>query len=197
LKYPGPPLSLPYRLVLGSASPRRQELLQKSGLEFVIRCVPVEEIPHPLWETTKIPEHLARLKASVIPLADDELLLTADTLVFHRGQILGKPRDEADAIAMLTQLSGDYHEVITGVCLRTHQKEIVWQSSTRLEWLDLDPQEIRWYVQSYQPLDKAGAYGIQDWMGLRAIKSIQGCPLNVMGLPLPLVYETLRSEFST
>lgn len=196
MNYPSPPLNLPYRLVLGSASPRRQELLQKTGLDFVTRLIPVDESLDPQWENEKVPEHLARLKSSVIPLADDELLLTADTLVFHRGQIMGKPRDEADAIDMLTQLSGNQHDVITGVCLRTNQKEIVWQTRTRLEWLELNPYEIRWYVQTYQPWDKAGAYGIQDWMGLRAIKSIEGCPLNVMGLPLPLVYEKLASEFS-
>jgi septum formation protein len=97
---------------------------------------------------------------------------------------------------MLQQLSGQTHRVDTGVCLRTLDNEILLQSTTILDWHEIDLKEIEWYVDHYHPYDKAGAYGIQEWMGLRAIRSIQGCPLNVMGLPLPLVYETLRSAFS-
>jgi len=193
---PTAPLELRYKLVLGSGSPRRQELLQRVGLPYDLRVVPVDETVDPSWKTDQVAEHLALQKARAIPIDDHELLLTADTLVLCQGQILGKPKDPAEAVAMLRLLSGNEHDVMTGVCLRTTQKEIILGARTRLEWYHLEPKEIDWYVQEYQPMDKAGAYGIQDWMGLRAVKSIQGCPLNVMGLPLPLVYERLFSEFS-
>ena len=193
---PQAPLELKYRLVLGSGSPRRQELLQRVGLAYELRVVPVDESVDPTWKTEQVAEHLALQKARAVPINDHELLLTADTLVLCQGQILGKPKNEADAVEMLKTLSGREHDVMTGVCLRTTQKEIILGARTRLLWYDLNPQEIDWYVRQYKPLDKAGAYGIQDWMGLRAVQSIRGCPLNVMGLPLPLVYERLVSEFS-
>jgi septum formation protein len=166
------------------------------GLPFELRVAPIDEeaLHHPILEETA--KHLARLKSQAITITSNELLLTADTTVICQGQLLGKAPDRESAIAMLQQLSGQSHRVDTGVCLRTVDKEILLQSTTILEWYPLENQEIEWYVDHYQPYDKAGAYGIQEWMGQRAIRSLQGCPLNVMGLPLPLVYETLRSEFS-
>lgn len=189
------PLQLSHRLLLGSGSPRRAALLSGIGLPFDLRVVPIDEetLQHPTVEETAL--HLARLKSQAIAISSNELLLTADTTVICQGQLLGKARDRQSAIAMLQQLSGQTHRVDTGVCLRTQDKEIHLQSTTILEWYDLETTEIEWYVDQYQPYDKAGAYGIQEWMGQRVIRSIQGCPLNVMGLPLSLVYETLRSEF--
>jgi len=191
------PLRLSHRLVLGSGSPRRAALLSDIGLPFDLRVVPIHEetLLHPVIEETA--PHLARIKSLAIPITCNELLLTADTTVICEGRLLGKALDRDSAIAMLQQLSGKTHRVDTGVCLRTVDKEIHLQSTTFLEWYTLEQQEIEWYVDQYQPYDKAGAYGIQEWMGHRAIRSIHGCPLNVMGLPLPLVYETLRSEFGS
>lgn len=191
------PLQLSHRLLLGSGSPRRAALLTGIGLPFELRVAPIDEeaLHHPILEETA--KHLARLKSQAITITSNELLLTADTTVICQGQLLGKAPDRESAIAMLQQLSGQSHRVDTGVCLRTVDKEILLQSTTILEWYPLENQEIEWYVDHYQPYDKAGAYGIQEWMGQRAIRSLQGCPLNVMGLPLPLVYETLRSSFST
>ena len=190
------PLHLRHRLVLGSGSPRRAALLTGIGLPFELRVTPIDEeaLHHPILEETA--KHLARLKSQAISIRSNELLLTADTTVICRGKLLGKAPDRESAIAMLQQLSGQTHRVDTGVCLRTMDNEILLQSTTILDWYEIDTKEIEWYVDHYHPYDKAGAYGIQEWMGLRAIRSIQGCPLNVMGLPLPLVYETLRSAFS-
>jgi len=190
------PLQLSHRLLLGSGSPRRAAMLNEIGLPFELRVTPIDEeaLHHPILEETA--KHLARLKSQAITITSNELVLTADTTVICQGQLLGKAPDRDSAIEMLQQLSGQSHRVDTGVCLRTVDKEILLQSTTILEWYELETKEIEWYVDHYQPYDKAGAYGIQEWMGQRAIRSLQGCPLNVMGLPLPLVYETLRSEFS-
>ncbi len=190
------PLQLSYRLLLGSGSPRRATLLSNIGLPFEMRVIPIDEeaLQHPIVEETAL--HLARLKSQAITITSNELLLTADTTVICQGQLLGKAPDRNSAITMLQQLSGQTHRVDTGVCLRTLNKEIHLQSTTILQWYELELMEIEWYVDHYHPYDKAGAYGIQEWIGQRAIRGIQGCPLNVMGLPLPLVYETLRSEFS-
>jgi septum formation protein len=172
-------------------------LLSDIGLEFELRIVPIDEESHQHPVPQENALHLALLKSKAIPITSDELLLTADTTVICEGSLLGKAIDRDSAIAMLQNLSGRTHRVDTGVCLRTLTNEIHLQSTTILEWYPLGRREIEWYVDHYQPFDKAGAYGIQEWMGQRAIRSIHGCPFNVMGLPLSLVYETLRSEFGS
>lgn len=191
------PLRLNQRLILGSGSPRRATLLSEIGLDFEVRVIPIDEESHqhPLPQENAL--HLARLKSQAILITTGELLLTADTTVICEGQLLGKAKNRDSAIAMLMHLSGRTHRVDTGVCLRTLTREIHLQSTTHLEWYSLSQQEIEWYVDQFHPYDKAGAYGIQEWMGQRAIRNLHGCPLNVMGLPLPLVYETLRSEFGS
>jgi septum formation protein len=189
------PLHLDYKLILGSGSPRRASLLTDLGLNFELRIVPIDEesFEYPIPE--EIALKLAILKSHAIPITDHELLLTADTTVLCEGHLLGKAPDRTSAIEMLQFLSGRTHRVDTGVCLRTLHKEIHLQSTTMVEWYPLKQAEIEWYIDHYHPFDKAGAYGIQEWMGQRAIRSIHGCPLNVMGLPLPLLYESLQSEF--
>lgn len=189
------PCSLPYRLILGSSSPRREFLLRQLELPFEKRVVPIEEIPNPDIKPEDIALHLAVAKSMAIPVHEGELLLTADTTVWCEGKVLGKPVDREEALLMLHWLAGRWHRVDTGVCLRTPTQEVTLQATTLLHWYPLTTEEIEWYVDRFEPYDKAGAYGIQEWMGMRAIKTMEGCPLNVMGLPVSRLYESLVSEF--
>ena len=184
------------RLVLASNSPRRKELLGGLGLPFTIRTVDgIDESYPPDLQGADIPLHIARRKAAAyLPtLAPDELLITADTIVCLDGQVIGKPKDEDEAIRMLHALSGRTHKVITGVSLSTTRRTKTFAAVSLVTFTDLSDEEIRYYVDHYHPLDKAGAYGVQEWIGMVGVRRIEGSYFNVMGLPVQRLYEELRA----
>ena len=187
-------LSLPFNIVLGSQSPRRKELLKSAGLDFWILDIEYEErIPEHHFPITEIPGYLAEQKAiHAKGLAGNDLLLTADTLVFLDGKILGKPKNTDEAFEMLSSLSGQMHEVITGVCLKYGSHIEVFSDTSKVYFKPLEAEEIEYYIENYNVLDKAGAYGAQDWIGIVAIEKIEGSYFNVMGLPVHKVYEALK-----
>lgn len=186
----------PYNILLGSTSPRRRQLLGYIVPQFVIAPTrDVEETYPPELKPREVPLYLSQLKARAHRpyLADDDLLITADTIVLLDGHILGKPRDEAQAVEMLTSLSGRTHEVLTGVSLTTTRHQDTFEAVTRVSFADVATELIDEYVRLYHPLDKAGAYGIQEWIGAAAIERIDGSFYNVMGLPLHQLYTHLRA----
>lgn len=184
-----------YRVVLASGSPRRKELLALLDHPFTVDTShPVDETVSPDMAPDKVPSYLSRLKAYGFPLAedDDRLVITADTVVILDGDVLGKPHDKEDAIAMLHRLAERDQEVVTGVTIRTTSRCETFTATSCVEFAHLSDKEIRYYVDTYSPLDKAGAYGIQEWIGAAAIKSISGSFYNVMGLPVHKLYEKLK-----
>jgi len=176
----------PSKLILGSKSPRRQELVTHLGFPVEIRVQDVEENYPNTLPLEDIPEYLAKLKATplIADLKAGELLLTSDTIVLLNGEVIGKPKDEKDAVNMLSKLSGNTHVVISGVALTSSDKQETFKSTTKVTFRDLLIEEIEKYVTEYKPLDKAGAYGIQEWIGYIGVTSIEGSYLNVVGLPL-------------
>lgn len=183
-----------YRLRLGSGSPRRRELLQQLGWKFdVVKIHCHEDHPADLLGGD-IAAHLALKKSLAFqdPLAKDEVLLTADTVVWLEGKHLAKPDSLEEAKQMLRALSGKTHEVITGFCVRTQELTEVVTETTKVHFSHLSEEVIRHYVETYQPLDKAGAYGIQEWIGLVGIQKIEGCYFNVVGLPVHLLVQTFH-----
>lgn len=183
------------KLVLASNSPRRRQLLSDLGLRYEVRLREVAEDFPPHLVRGEVAEYLARHKASAyLPdLAADELLITADTIVCLDEDVLNKPADAAEAVAMLTRLQGRAHEVFTGVCLRRGDgREVVFSDQTTVHFRPLSRAEIEHYVATYQPFDKAGAYGAQDWIGMVAITRIEGSYFNVMGLPVHRVWQHLQ-----
>ena len=187
-------LNSKYHFVLGSKSPRRSDLLEQIGLFFVTRHSSFEEIVDSTLPVETVPENLAMQKAMHLKdtLKDDELIITADTLVILDGEILGKPSDEKEALEMIQKLSGKWHKVITGMCLMTKDKKLTFSETTEVHFKELSDFEISYYVESYKPLDKAGSYGIQEWIGLIGVKEIKGCFFNVIGLPVPRFYQELN-----
>jgi len=188
-------MDLPFILVLASASPRRNQLLQAAGLQFEVRLPHAEETWPAGLELEKIPAYLAEKKAASVRNRDEpgEVILGADTLVFLDGRVLGKPRDTTDAIRILESLSGRMHQVITGVCLLQGNRRILFSEMTEVWFRNLEPDEIREYVLRYQPLDKAGAYAIQERIGILGIEEIRGSYCNVMGLPVSQLVCALKS----
>ncbi|WP_400190886.1 Maf-like protein [Hymenobacter sp. B81] len=183
------------KLILASNSPRRRQLLTDLGLRYDVRLREVDESFPAHLRRADIAEYLAAHKASAYraDLQPDEVLLTADTIVCLDEQVLNKPADEAEAVGMLSQLQGRAHDVYTGVCLLTGDgREVVFSDHTRVHFRPLSEAQIRYYVQHYRPLDKAGAYGAQDWIGLVAVTRLEGSYFNVMGLPVHRVYEELE-----
>ena len=190
------------KIVLASSSPRRRQLLEWAELEFDILSRETPET-YPVgmsWE--EIPVYIARQKALVVQGLDlykryeaGTPILAADTIVVLNGKILGKPESKEEAVKMLTALSGKKHEVITGVVLLSDAKEISFYDITEVEFHPVDPEDIRYYVDKYIPLDKAGAYAIQEWIGVIGIKSVKGDFYNVMGLPVSRVLRALRDHF--
>ncbi|TAJ15785.1 septum formation protein Maf [Marinilabiliaceae bacterium JC017] len=184
-----------YSIVLASQSPRRQQLLNDLGIEFEVLVKPeIEESFPDSLPMTEIPIYLAKHKATAYQeelTHDNILVITADTIVCCDNKVLGKPADYNQAIEMLQNLSGKAHEVITGVAITTQQKQHTFYASTKVFFKDLTPQEIEYYVTNYKPYDKAGAYGIQEWIGLTAIEKIEGSYFNVMGLPVQKLYTEL------
>lgn len=184
-----------YKIVLGSNSPRRRELLAGLDIDFEVQVIPgIDESFPDTLPAFDVPVYIARKKAEAyIPsMPADELLITADTIVWTFGEILGKPKDREDAIAMLRKLSGRVHEVITGVCITTKEKMISFSASSAVSFARLDEEEIVYYVDKYRPFDKAGSYGIQEWIGYVAVEAINGSFYNVMGLPVRLLYQELK-----
>ncbi|MBR4505590.1 MAG: septum formation protein Maf [Bacteroidales bacterium] len=188
------------KLLLASKSPRRRQLLSQLGYPIDYITLDTDEhISSPL-PAAEVAEYLARRKAAAYPtekLKDDEVLVTADTVVVHNGQVLGKPATRDDAVAMLHNLSGDKHTVYTGVCLRSIVKDISFTESTDVYFRHLTDKDIDYYVDNYRPYDKAGAYGIQEWIGMVGVSRIEGCYYNVMGLPVARLYERLSSIFES
>ena len=179
------------RLVLASRSPRRAELLRAAGFEFTVRVVEVDETPREGEPSREYVLRLAAEKARAVTADDDEIVLAADTTVVLGSEIMGKPRDEADAARMLRALAGQRHEVITGICLRRGVREVCDIASTAVWFAELSEGEIADYVASGEPMDKAGAYGIQG-LASRFIERIEGSYSNVVGLPVALTYRLLR-----
>jgi len=184
-----------YRIVLASQSPRRKELLAGLGLEYETRVLPdVDESFPPELIGGDIPMYIAREKAEAYrpSLSADELLITADTIVWLGGTVLGKPVDRDDALRMLGLLSGRTHEVYTGVCLTTIRWQHTFTARTEVRFCPLDEEEITWYVDRYRPFDKAGAYGVQEWIGYVGVEHIAGSYFNIMGLPVQRLYRELK-----
>ena len=184
-----------HHLILASASPRRRELLAGCDLAFTLaekfeceECYPAD------LAADKVAEYLSQLKGNAYPhaLADNDILLTADTVVILGDKILGKPHSEEEARAMITTLSGASHKVVTGVTLRTTKQTISFSAESVVKFRMLDTEEIAYYVEKYRPLDKAGAYGIQEWIGYIGIEGIEGSFYNVMGLPVQRLYTALK-----
>ena len=187
-----------YRIVLGSNSPRRKELLAGLDLKFEVEVIPGidESYPDDLM-ADEIPAYIARKKAEAYleKMTDNELLITADTIVVTYGQpdrILGKPVDREEAIEMLCHLSGHVHEVITGVCMTTKQTTVSFSVSSAVAFYKLEKDDIIYYVDKYRPYDKAGSYGIQEWIGYVGVEAINGSFYNVMGLPVQRLYQELK-----
>lgn len=182
-----------FEIILGSGSPRRQYLLKELGLDFrVIKSDVDESFPSEL-KREEIPLYLCSHKADNIncEFNSNTLLITADTIVWVEGQVLNKPESDDDAKRMLRLLSGKMHEVITGVCLRSADKKTTFYSVTKVFFKQLNEDEIDFYVEKYQPYDKAGSYGAQEWIGYIAVERIEGSYFNVMGLPIKEVYEQM------
>lgn len=186
-----------YKIILASGSPRRKELLGGLGLEFEIRLLQDIDESYPSGLSgTEIAEHISRKKAEAYrpTISTDELVITADTIVYLDGKVLGKPKDEQEAKEMLHALSGKTHDVITGVSLLTHSNLHTFSSTSKVTFSDLSDEEIAYYVGNYHPTDKAGAYGIQEWIGYVGVERIEGSYFNVMGLPVQKLYSELKKE---
>ena len=182
-------------IILGSQSPRRRELM--AGLDIPFSCVTIdadESYPVEL-KAGDIPMYISRAKARayVSELKDNDLLITSDTIVWLKGEMLGKPQDEAEAKAMLARLSGQTHEVYTAVCFADKNGELeTWVDCTKVTFNNLSEEDIDYYVSKYRPLDKAGAYGVQEWIGYIGVEHIEGSYFNVMGLPIQKLYTVLK-----
>jgi septum formation protein len=179
------------RLVLASQSPRRREILERAGFDFAVRAVSVPEVPEQDERPVDYVRRLSRMKASAVPRAEHEIILGADTVVMVDEHLLEKPQDRTDAIRMLRLLSGRSHSVITGICLITGDGLVEDHAETRVHFVELSEEEIERYVDSGEPMDKAGAYAIQG-LASKFIDRIEGCYFNVVGLPVALVYRCFR-----
>ena len=184
-----------YELILASKSPRRQQLLHDLGLNFSVQSMDIPEVFPESLGMTEVPVYLAELKAEAFrpQLKDNQLVITADTIVWLDGHVLNKPADYDEGFRMLSNLSGKKHQVITGVCLLSANKKVSFYALTDVWFKSLTDEEIHYYLVHYQPYDKAGAYGIQEWIGYVGINHIEGSFFNVMGLPIQSVYEHLKT----
>ena len=181
------------KIILASASPRRQQLLKELGIDFTVEVKPVDETAPQELKAEQIPLYLSQLKAAQFKNMVDEntVVITADTIVWINEKEIGKPKDYADAVNMLKTLSGNMHEVFTGVTLTSKSKSHSFFVTTKVFFKQLSEQEITYYLDNYKPFDKAGSYGIQEWLGYIGIEKIEGSYFNVMGLPLKELYEEL------
>ena len=182
-----------YQIFLASRSPRRQQLMKEMGLSFQTVNTSVDEIYPPHLQAEEIALFLCKLKASAFTeIKQDRIYITADTIVWDGSRVLPKPANTEDASRILARLSGRTHDVITGICLRTKDKQVSFHALTKVSFRELSKEEISYYVNTCQPFDKAGAYGIQEWIGLVGIKRIEGSYYNVVGLPTEQLYEQLE-----
>lgn len=183
-----------YRIVLGSASPRRQELLRGLDISFDVISKDVDESFPPSMIGVGIPMFLAEKKANAFKdeMTDETLLITADTIVFLEGKVMGKPQNINEARLMLQRLSGKTHQVITGVCITTLQKRKTFHTTSEVRFAHLSSAEIDYYLEKYTPYDKAGSYGVQEWIGYVGVEHINGSYFNVMGLPIQRLYNELK-----
>lgn len=183
-----------YQLILASKSPRRQHLLKELGLDFQVEISHIKEDFPPELGMTAIPEYLAELKANEIirKLDDNYLVIAADTIVWKDEMVLGKPKNREEAVKLLQNLSASQHQVITGVNIQSSQKKYSFHAVTEVWFDELTDEEIEFYVDQFKPYDKAGGYGIQEWIGYIGIKKIEGSFFNVMGLPIHKVYQFLK-----
>jgi septum formation protein len=185
-----------YHIILASNSPRRKELLEGLDLDFEVRVLPGIDETYPLTlPAAEIPLYIAKEKADEYrsQLTDKDLLITADTVVILGEDVLGKPVDNQDAFRMLRLLSGKTHQVVTGVCIITNQRQSEFSVSTDVSFDELSDSEIEYYIKTYSPMDKAGAYGIQEWIGHVAVSSLNGSYFNVMGFPVQRIYKELKT----
>ncbi|MFV8369859.1 Maf-like protein [Flavobacterium sp. LB2R40] len=184
-----------YILILASGSPRRQQFFKDLDLDFEIRLKEIEEIYSPDLKAEQITNYLAELKASAFEgeLKANEILVTSDTIVWHNNKALGKPKNEQDAFEILKSLSNATHEVITSVCFKTNVKVDLLYEITKVTFNELSDESIHYYLENYKPFDKAGAYGIQEWIGFIGVSKIEGSYANVMGMPTDKVYEYLSN----
>lgn len=184
-----------YTLILASGSPRRQQFFIDLDLDFEIRLKDVEEIYPPELKAVEITDFLAKLKANAFEgeLKENEILVTSDTIVWHRDKALGKPKNAEEAFEMIKSMSNATHEVFTSVCFKTITTSIVINDVTKVTFNDLSDEAILYYIENYKPYDKAGAYGIQEWFGFMAVAKVEGSYTNVMGLPTAKVYEYLST----
>lgn len=184
-----------YKIILASNSPRRKELLAGLDIDFEVKVLPGIDESYPEYlSVDEIPQYIAQEKAEAYRnlIDEDTLVITADTVVVLGNQILGKPKDEEDACRMLRQLSGKTHQVITGVCLTTLHKQKRFAVSTNVTFKEFTEDEINYYVSHYHPMDKAGAYGIQEWIGHIGVTALNGSYFNVMGLPVQRIYSEMQ-----
>lgn len=183
-----------YNIILGSSSSRRKELLKEIGLNFSIKITDKEESYPTDLKDVQIVEFLAKQKKKFLSkgLKSNDLLITADTIVSQQGEILHKPKDKNDAKNILNKLSGNSHRVITGICIKTLEKEVTFSSITTVHFNKLSAIEIEYYINNFKPFDKAGSYGIQEWIGYIAIAKIEGSYNNVVGLPTADLYQKLK-----
>ena len=183
-----------FKITLASRSPRRQQLLRELGLNFDVVVREYEEIYPDGLDGEEIARYIAYQKASLFinEISDNEIIIAADTIVWCNNKVLGKPVDHEDAVAILKEISGNTHEVITGVSIRSQTKEITFSESTKVTFEAFTEEEIDFYVTNYKPYDKAGAYGIQEWIGIIACSHINGSYFNVVGLPVQRLYAELQ-----
>ena len=182
-------------IILASGSPRRQQFFKEMDLHYTIRLKEIEEIYPEHLQAEEITNFLAELKASAFEneLKENDVLVTRDTIVWLNGKALGKPKDYDDAFQMLQQLANQTHEVITSVCLKSIDKTEVFHRVTKVTFSNLSDEAIKYYLDNYQPFDKAGSYGIQDWIGLIGISKIEGSYTNVVGLPTEMLFQKLMN----
>jgi septum formation protein len=182
-------------IILASGSPRRQQFFKEMDLNYSIRLKEIEEIYPEHLQAEEITNFLAELKASAFEneLKENDVLVTSDTIVWLNGKALGKPKDYDDAFKMLQQLANQTHEVITSVCLKSIDKTDVFHCVTKVTFANLSDEAIKYYLDNYQPFDKAGSYGIQDWIGLVGISKIEGSYTNVVGLPTEILFQKLMN----
>lgn len=184
------------KVILASQSPRRQELLAKLGVKFDIQVLGIDETYPPELSPYEVPEYLARLKSDPFngKVDTDSCVITSDTVVIYNDRILGKPTDATDALSMIMELSNKEHYVVTGVCLQFNDRKVSFTNTSKVYFGPVSEAEARFYIKEFKPLDKAGAYGIQEWIGQARIQKIDGCYYNIMGLPLNALYNKLIEE---
>lgn len=187
------PLLDKYEIILGSKSPRRQQFLKELNIPFKIITKDVDEIYADDLKANEITEFLAKLKAAAYQLNNHQLLITSDTIVWHNNKALEKPKTKEDAINMIKELSNCTHQVITSVCIHTNHKTEMITDTTLVTFDTLTDDEIEYYVNTFKPFDKAGSYGIQEWIGHIGVVKIEGSYANVVGLPVHKLYQSLKN----